>query len=128
MEVNFIHGCICDLVKSPKITIENSVDHLLYMKVCTFCGSSRLAWSPLSLLSGWCGGSLLVVKWVGNEADHSPAFNVEIKVHGAVFPFPPCVLVLCLSKHEDNFAFLLLLLSLTACLTNYSLIIWMIGL
>jgi hypothetical protein len=67
--------------------------------------ASRPALGPTQPPIHWVSEALsLGVKWPGSEADHSLPSSAEVKIPGAIPPFPQYVFMAwCLVKHRDNF-------------------------
>jgi hypothetical protein len=53
---------------------------------------------------------LLKVKWLGCEADHSPASNAKVKNGIAILPLPHVFMMWCSIKHMDSFNYIFIYL------------------
>jgi hypothetical protein len=78
--------------KFPMLTFQLTAllpNHQVFLPdpICTCWGSSRLVWSPLSLLSDECCELYWLIKWLENEADHLHAYSLEITMHGTILTF-----------------------------------------
>jgi hypothetical protein len=72
-----------------------------------FTTASIMALGPTQPPIQWVPGALsLGLKWLGNEADHSPPSSAKVKNVWSYISTPQYFfMVWCLVKHRDNFTF-----------------------